>query len=210
MLYYSKTNQYIEIPSMHARTDTYIQFKECTLTFPHSCYIKITSNVHKFEPLLNYSTGVYFSHGFFKLYFWPLSSAGLKNLLCFLCAYKPKARQSESAYSRTLIWDYEPFINLSSVIVWEPRFRSQWIFHTFISYAISSAQKCVLLRIILCRLFLCVCVSHHMCVWGIRVRHFIWSQHWNVYFVVRMCFYICFLGCKCISVLFSSTAFKGY
>lgn len=40
-----------------------------------------------------------------------------KNLLCFLCGYKPKARQSESAYSKTLIWDYEPFINLSSVIL---------------------------------------------------------------------------------------------
>lgn len=41
----------------------------------------------------------------------------LRNLLCFLCAYDPKARQFECAYSKTLIWDYEPFINLSSVIL---------------------------------------------------------------------------------------------
>lgn len=140
---------------------------------------------------------MYFSHGFLKAYFWPLSSADLKNLLCFLCGYKPKARQSESAYSKTLIWDYEPFINLSSVILWEPRFRIQWIFHTFISYAISGAQKCVLLGIILHGLFLCVCVSHHVCVfWGISVWHFIWSQYWNVCVLLNACFYTWFLCCK--------------
>lgn len=55
------------------------------------------------------------------------------------------------------------------------------------------AQKCVFLGIILGGLFFCVCVSHCMCVWGMIVWHFIWSQYWNVYFVVCVCFYITFL-----------------
>lgn len=50
------------------------------------------------------SIWVYFSH-----YFWnctpDLFLQQTSNIFYFLCGFKPKARQSESAYSKTLIWD---------------------------------------------------------------------------------------------------------
>lgn len=156
-----------------------------------------------------YFAEVYFSHGFLKLYFWPLSSTDLRNLLCFLCGYKPKARQSESAYSKTLIWDYEPFINLSSVILWEPRSRIQWIFHTFISYAISGAQKWVLLGIILCGLFLCVSVCLTICVFGELVCGTLFDPNIEMCILYYACAFI-FGFCTANVFLCSPTAFKEH
>lgn len=68
---------------------------------------------------------------------------------CFLTSIYSRP-PPESVYNKTLIWDYEPFLNLGSVMLWALLFG---IFHTFILW------KSLLLRsvyCILCSLFHCV------------------------------------------------------